>query len=117
MNNNKLRIYLLAIGLVLLACGSAAAQQKPRRQTAHVNITQMGYEPATVRLKKGIPAAITFLRTTDKTCATEVLFPDYGINQQLPLNEPVTIRLTPTRAGEFAFTCGMRMQRGKLIVQ
>jgi len=35
----------------------------------------------------------------------------------LPLNQPVTIALTPRRAGTFDFACGMDMLRGKLIVQ
>ena len=112
----KLQIYCLLIATALTVATATYAQRKPRVQTAKVNITRMGYEPAAITLKRGIPARITFLRTTDDTCATEVLFPDYGVDRQLPLNQPVTISLTP-RAGEFAFTCGMNMHRGKLLVQ
>ena len=114
--NKKLEIYCLAVMLMLLASVGAAAQRKPRVQTARINITRMGYEPASIKLKRGVPARITFVRTTDDTCATEVVFPDYGINRQLPLDQAVTVSLTP-RAGEFAFTCGMNMHRGKMIVQ
>src|SRR6185436_17130228 len=112
----NVKICYLALTLVLLAGLEASGQRKPRTQTARVNITQMGYEPASIKLKRGVPARITFFRTTDDTCATEVVFPDYGIRRQLPLNAAVSISLTP-RAGEFAFTCGMNMHRGKMIVQ
>jgi plastocyanin domain-containing protein len=64
-----------------------------------------------------VPAKVTFLRTVENTCATEVVFADYGINRSLPLNQPVVISFTPSKAGEFAFTCGMNMHRGKLIVR
>ena len=112
--NKKLSIFCFVV--VLLVGGAAFAQRKPAVQSAKVTITRMGYEPATITLKRGVPARITFLRTTDDTCATEVVFADYGINRALPLNQPVTVSLTP-RAGEFAFTCGMNMHRGKMIVQ
>lgn len=101
----------------IVAIGQTAKARKPASQTARVNITQMGYEPATLRLKRGVPARITFVRMTDDTCATEVAFPSHGISRNLPLNQAVTISLNKMQAGEFNFTCGMGMHRGKLIVQ
>ena len=117
MKSRNCKSLYVVIAAVLLMSGALYSQQKRSTQSAHVRITRMGYEPATLRLRRGVPARITFLRTTDETCATEVIFPDYGIKRELPLNQPATIRLTPTRAGEFSFTCGMKMQRGNLIVQ
>jgi len=35
----------------------------------------------------------------------------------LPLNEPVVVEFTPEKKGEFAFTCGMGMLKGQIIVQ
>lgn len=93
------------------------AEAKPRVQRAKVQITHNGYEPASITLRRGIPAQITFLRTTDDTCAKEVVFRDYGIRRDLPLNQAVVISLTPKKAGEFIFACGMNMLRGKLIVR
>jgi len=103
---------------VLLAPSGADAQsRKPARsQSAKVVIGNYGYEPASIRLKRGVPAKVTFLRISESTCATEVLFADYGIRRDLPLNQAVTVSFTPRKAGEFAFTCGMNMHRGKLIV-
>ena len=102
----------------LIASPLAAQTRRPARvQTSKIQITRMGYEPMSITLKRGVTARITFLRTTDDTCATEVVFPDYGIRRELPLNQAVAISLTPKTAGEFSFTCGMNMHRGKLIVR
>jgi plastocyanin domain-containing protein len=58
-------------------------------------VTVKGYEPAKLTLRAGQPARITFVRTTDKTCGTEVVFPSLNIRRPLPLNEPVVIDFTP----------------------
>ena len=79
-------------------------------------VTEKGYEPAKLTLRAGFPARITFTRTTDKTCGTEVVFPALNIKRALPLNQPVTIAFTP-RAGESAFACGMNMLHGMVVVE
>lgn len=94
-----------------------AKNPKPKLQTARVVITDQGYSRNSIVLRRGVPTRITFLRHTDATCATEVVISTYGINRSLPLNTPVVISFTPKRTGEFNFTCGMNMMRGKLIVQ
>ena len=62
-------------------------------------MSEQGYEPAKVTLRAGTPARITFVRTTDKTCGTEVVFPSLNIKRALPLNEPVVIEFTPAEVG------------------
>lgn len=89
----------------------------PSLQTARVVLTKDGYKPASVRLRRGVPARITFIRQVEVTCGTEVVFPEYDIRRELPLNEAVTVEFTPSKAGEFAFACGMGMLRGKLVVK
>ncbi len=86
-------------------------------QTAKVAVTELGYEPATVTLRAGIPARITFVRTTDKTCGIEVVFPSLNIRRPLPLNEPVVIEFTPAKSGDILFACGMNMLHGTVLVQ
>ena len=86
-------------------------------QTAKVVVSEQGYEPAKVTLRAGTPARITFVRTTDKTCGTEVVFPSLNIKRALPLNEPVVIEFTPAKSGDIAFACGMNMLHGTVIVQ
>jgi plastocyanin domain-containing protein len=94
----------------------AQATQQGGAQTATVEINDKGFNPSSLKLKAGVPAKVTFVRKTDEGCAKEVVIKEYGINRQLPLNEPVTVEFTP-RKGEFAFACGMDMLKGKLIVE
>jgi plastocyanin domain-containing protein len=110
-------ITVLAFCLALFASANSQTQKKPRLQTARVLITENGYSRTSIKLRRGVPARITFLRQTDVTCATEVVISAYGINRSLPLNTPVSINFTPKNSGEFNFSCGMNMMHGKLIVQ
>jgi plastocyanin domain-containing protein len=80
-------------------------------------VSAQGYEPAKVTLRGGVPARLTFLRTTDETCGAEVVFPSLNIKRALPLNQPVQIELTPPTTGEIAFACGMNMLHGSVVVQ
>ncbi len=76
-----------------------------------------GYEPSTIQLKKGQKTKITFLRTDPNSCLEEVVLSDFKIRKQLPLNKEVIVEVTPTKIGEFPFSCGMNMFHGKLIVR
>ena len=84
---------------------------------ATVAVTEQGFQPGSLTLESGVPARITFVRKTDATCATEVVFPEYHIKEALPLNRPVVVEFTPKKAGEVTFTCGMNMLRGKAVVR
>jgi RND family efflux transporter MFP subunit len=96
---------------------SSAGRRSEVAQSAKVVVSEQGYEPAKVTLRAGVPARITFVRTTDKTCGTEVVFPSLNIKRPLPLNVPVEIEFTPVRAGDVAFACGMNMLHGAVVVQ
>jgi RND family efflux transporter MFP subunit len=85
-------------------------------QAAKILVTEKGFEPDRVSLRAGSPARLTFVRTTDKTCGTEVVFASLNIKRTLPLNEPVAIEFTPAKTGEVAFACGMNMLKGVVVV-
>ena len=85
-------------------------------QTANVAVTEKGFEPDRISLRAGRPARLTFVRSTDNTCGTEVVFPSLGIERTLPLNEPVNIEFTPS-AGEISFACGMNMFKGAVVAK
>jgi plastocyanin domain-containing protein len=82
-----------------------------------VVVSEKGFEPSRLTLRAGVPARLTFVRTTDATCATEVVIPSLNIKRSLPLNQPVDIEFTPQKAGDVAFACGMGMFTGTLVVQ
>lgn len=72
-----------------------------------IQVTSEGYTPSPITLRKGEPVELTLTRTSDETCATEMVLEEYGIHQKLPLNQPVTVRFTPTREGELRYGCAM----------
>ncbi|MGE3957452.1 MAG: efflux RND transporter periplasmic adaptor subunit [Vicinamibacterales bacterium] len=88
----------------------------PARQTARITTSDKGFEPAHLILKSGVPALVTFIRTTDATCAKEVVFPSLNIRRELPLDTPVTIELTPSHAN-LDFVCGMGMFKGTITAE
>jgi len=116
------RLGLRPVGGASAGAGNSAARSAGREgrdavQTAKVMVTEQGFEPARVTVRARRPARITFVRTTDKTCATEVVFPTLDIKRALPLNEPVTIEFIPGETGDLSFACGMNMLRGVVVVQ
>lgn len=95
----------------------APAPERARVQTVAVTVTASAFEPSRVALDRGVPARIVFTRTSDKTCATQVVFPSLGIGPvDLPLGEPVTVDVPANGPGEIAFACGMDMLRGSLVI-
>lgn len=100
----------MGFGATQQAGGAAASK------ALQVTVDEKGFHPPSLTLKVNVPARIAFLRTTDSPCATSVLIKDYNVKQDLPLNKPVVIDLTPKKTGEIKFTCGMNMLKGKLIV-
>src|SRR5262249_44012954 len=72
-----------------------------------------------LKLTQGGPgshAAVTFIRVTDKTCATEVVFPELNIERKLPLNQVVSVDVPTDTARTLTFQCGMAMYKGALVV-
>ena len=76
-----------------------------------------GYSPDTVVVKQGRPVRLDFYRDETSSCSETVVFGDFGIARDLPAFKTTAVEFTPDRAGEFTWTCGMNMLRGKLVVQ
>jgi plastocyanin domain-containing protein len=68
-------------------------------------------------LRAGVSVRLAFVRTTDATCATEIVIPSLNVKRALPLNQPVDIEFTPEKPGDIGFACGMGMFSGTLVVQ
>jgi hypothetical protein len=108
------------------ACGLATAAvachdkgSEPKHPLADVTANEHGFSPPSLSLGQGAPgshATVTFVRTSDKTCATEVVFPDLKIEKKLPLDEVVSVDVPTDSARTLTFQCGMAMYKGKLVV-
>jgi plastocyanin domain-containing protein len=75
-----------------------------------------GYRPDRISVVMGQPVRLSFDRQDSNSCLNELLIPDFGINTHLPIGQTTIVTFSPTKAGEYAFTCGMRMFRGTILV-
>lgn len=76
-----------------------------------------GYSPDVIVVRQGSPVRLDFYRDETASCSEQVIFSDFGIARDLPAFMTTSIEITPDQPGEFTFTCGMHMMRGKLIVE
>ena len=88
----------------LVALPALAADKAPATpaagKTIEIKVTDAGFEPREVRVKKGEPVTLSFLRTTDRTCI-----------------KAVSLTITPAKAGVKPFHCtAMGMGGSKIIV-
>jgi len=75
------------------------------------------YTPAYIEVTAGQPVTLRFLRKDPSPCAEKVTFDALGVSADLPLDEPVTLTVTPPQPGEYEFTCAMHMYRGRLAAR
>jgi thiol-disulfide isomerase/thioredoxin len=108
---------LLAVEAGRLNIITKTAKRTSNLQTATVIVDAEGYRPTNIKLRRGIPTRLTFIRKAAEGCGTEIVVPAYGVNRPLPLNVPVVVSFTPNKSGRFKLTCGMDMFRGSLIVR
>ena len=101
--------------LIVLAPLTAQAAAKPR--TVELSVTEKGFEPDKLTVKKGEPVHLLVTRKTDSTCATALDIKDLGLRKDLPLNKAVAFDFTPEKTGEIRYVCGMGMIGGTLLVQ
>lgn len=74
------------------------------------------YQPDMIRVEAGRPVRLIFDRQEDTGCSDTVVLPGLGISQSLPAFTKTAVEFTPAEAGELAFSCGMNMYRGRLVV-
>jgi plastocyanin domain-containing protein len=97
--------------------GSVAASASAEGVQEVAVVVHGGYSPANLRLKRGVPARLVFDRQETSGCSEEVVLPDFNIRRFLPPFQKTTVEITPEKAGQFGFTCGMGMLRGQITVE
>ena len=112
----------IVIAVAVAVSGASALakgkeQKKAPEQVVTIEVTVEGFVPAQVKVKAGQPVKLVVTRKTDRTCATEIVIKDFGINKPLPLNQPVEITFTPTKAGKLRYACAMDMIAGVITVE
>jgi plastocyanin domain-containing protein len=102
------------------APAAAAAPAPAADGKIAVTVTEKGFEPDGIKVKKGTPYTFTFTRKTDATCAKEVVLQLGGgksVEKKLPLNEAVSFEATFADAGDLKYACGMDMVTGTVHVE
>ncbi|HEY1957843.1 MAG TPA: cupredoxin domain-containing protein [Polyangiaceae bacterium] len=102
----------LAVLLVLAAC-----HKDPTSGRIAIRADEKGFTPSSVTLEQNKAATLVFTRTSDDTCAKEVVFPDLGVKKDLPLNKPVDVDVPTTAPRTLTFACGMNMFKGSVVVR
>jgi plastocyanin domain-containing protein len=102
------------------ACHSEASSSTRslggRRRVA-IRADKHGFTPSSVALVKGTPATLVFTRTTDDTCAKQVVFPELSVKKDLPLDKPVDVNVPTSATRTLNFACGMGMFKGSVTIQ
>lgn len=80
-------------------------------------VVEGGYTPEAISIPKGKTTRVNFIRKDPSSCLEEVVLGDFKVRKYLPLNQKVTVELTPKQSGEFTYACGMNMYHGKIIVK
>ena len=124
MDQTQIAVLVLGLALIVFVLWYFFGPRK--RIAAEIGKTGMqqvqitvkgGYSPDVIVVKQGRPVRLDFYRDETASCSEEVVFPDFGLTRQLPAFKTTPIEFTPDKSGEFTFTCGMRMMRGKLVVE
>lgn len=104
---------ILFIALLVLSF-NAFSSKAPR--IVKMEVTEDGFMPDKVEVKKGEHLMLKITRKTDVTCATEIVIKDKNINTKLPLNKEITVDLGVLKEGKLTYSCGMDMISGVLTI-
>lgn len=116
-----LGLAVVGIGAVLLATRAWGRGSRTRRladgtQEARV-VVHHGYRPSRIDLEAEIPAALRFERREDDPRSELLVCELWPSAHRLVAHGETAVRFTPARPGRFAFTCGMGMYSGEIVVR
>ena len=125
MNTTQIIVTLVGLGAIgwivwyfWLWRGETVAAGVGAGGVQEVDVTvRGGYQPASIEARAGRPLRLNFTRREASRCGEEVVLPEFGRRAHLPEGRAVAIEITPERPGEYEFTCGMNMYKGKIIVR
>jgi plastocyanin domain-containing protein len=121
----KTMVGALVLGSGLLAASviphNALAQGKNKHvhkatQNVTVTVDETGYRPARLNVKAGQPVRMTFVSKGD-SCANAVSIPALKKTFSLNPGQKKEITFTPKRGQTIAFTCSMKMFKGKAVAK
>lgn len=103
--------------------GKSARAATPAARGPHAGIQRAtvvidgAYSPAAVSVKSGRPVELTFIRKEAVGCGDVLQFPSLRLTRTLKAGQKTVVAFTPKKSGTIAFTCGMGMYRGQVVVK
>lgn len=76
-----------------------------------------GYHPSRIELEIGIPAVLRFERREDDACSELLVSELLPSSFHLAPNAETIVRFTPAAPGVYAFTCGLGLYTGVLVIR
>lgn len=125
MSTTNIIVTLIGLGVIgwivwyfWLWKGETVNAQVKGKGMQEIDVTvKGGYQPASIMVRAGKPVRLNFTRREASTCGEEVVLPTFGKRAHLPQDQTVSVEVMPDKPGEYEFTCGMNMYKGKLIAQ
>lgn len=93
-----------------------AEAQKPVGRLIAVSVTNDGFSPSKIDVKKGETVTLRFTRTTKSECLKAISIPDLKIEKDLPMDTPVDVVMTPEKEGPMVLQCWMAMVKATIQV-
>jgi plastocyanin domain-containing protein len=106
-----------AVAVALLVARPAHAADTAKVRTVQLTVTKDGFVPEHVTVKSGQRVKLVVTRKVERTCATDIVMKDFGVNQALPIEKAVTVTITPMKPGEYKFSCAHGHIAGNLQVE
>lgn len=76
-----------------------------------------GYDPASIRVKAGVPIELTLINDNARGCIRAFVIPKINQRAIIPATGSTTMNFTLNQKGTVNFTCSMGMYDGKFIVE
>jgi len=94
----------------------AANNNQAGQQVIEMHVTNSGFSPATLTIKKGVPVKWVIKGDQLTGCTSKIIVPSLNISKALVAGDNV-VEFTPTATGTIPFSCWMGMVQGKFIVE
>jgi plastocyanin domain-containing protein len=106
---------VLAIAALSVGCSRDPIDGAP--QTFRLSVSEQGFTPTRIEASAGEPLTLLVTRTSESSCAKQIMIRQAGIQRELPVHQEVQITLAPQRQGELRYTCCDEMDGGRIVIR
>lgn len=98
------------------ATRARAVRRPDGTQEARI-VVHHGYHPSRIELEVSVPAVLRFERRETEPCSELLVSELLPSSFHLAPNAETVVRFTPVLPGTYAFTCGLGMYTGVLVIR